>query len=450
MLSLQFDRRPPGQCLHWALAVLCGGSLLALATPARAQATAGAYFPTGNVGYDQDFGVTVLSRVRPGYEATGVQMGSFTIRPELDQSIFDNTNINGTPGSGSSSWGSDTTGTISAASDWLRNSLSASLGFDHQQFFQLPSESFTNWNIGLGGGYTIGDSQLYATYSHSSYNQLGTTIGTQQSDTPALNTTDTGEIGYTFNFGRFAVTPTLDLSAYRFGPVTAGGAQVSQSYLDRNVIAGGVETRYALTGAAGVLFVVRGISSDYINPQPGQLNNNSTAVQVLGGIDYQAEAIWRYSLLVGVQYTDFAAAAYGSETAPIVSAQVVYTPSGVLTVTGSATRSVQDTETSSSNGFVLSQANVIVDYELLRNVLLEGRGGFQYATYFQGGSQAAETVGGGVTWLINQYVHLSVNDDYTNQNAPSGSEGTLNNQGFTNLSGAYTQNILLLSLRFGL
>ena len=299
-------------------------------------------------------------------------------------------------GSNAGSWGSDTAGNVTADSNWDRNSLNASAGFDHEQFFQLPSQTYTNWNVGIGGGYTIGDSQLVATYSHSSYNQLGTTIGYERSETPALDTTDTGELGYTFNFGRFAVTPTLDVSAYRFGPITAGGIQFSQTDLDRNVIAGGVVTRYALTGGTGLLFVVRGTGSDYINPQAGQPTNNSTSAMVLAGIDYQAEALWRYSLLVGVQRTDFAASQYGSYTAPIVSAQVVYTPTGVLTVTGAASRSIQDTNTTASDGYVLSQANLIVDYELLRNVLLEGRGGFQYVSYIQGGTQSDETVGGGV------------------------------------------------------
>jgi hypothetical protein len=450
MLPLQFDRTPTGQCRDWVWAFLWTGALLAFASPAWAQTTSTTYFPAGNQGYDQDLGVTVLSRVRTGYQERGVRVGGFIIRPELDQSIFDNSNVNGTSGGGSGSWGSDTAGSVEADSDWNRNSLNGSVGFDHNQFFALPNDNYTNWNIGIGGGYTIGDSQLLATYSHSSFNQLGTTIGMQRSAAPSLDTTDTGELGYTFNFGRFAVTPTLDASAYRFGDVTSGDTKASQSYLNRNVIAGGVVTRYDLSGGAGLLFVARGTGSDYIDPQAGQPSNNSTSALVLAGIDYQAESLWRYSLLVGVEHTDFAASQYGSYTAPIVSADVVYSPTGVLTVTGTATRSIQDTDTTASDGFVLSEANLVIDYELLRNVLLEGRTGFQYANYIQGGSQSNETVGGGVTWLLNEDVRLSVNDDFTNQSSPGSTQGVLNNEGVTNISGAYTQNILLLTLHLGL
>jgi hypothetical protein len=450
LLPLQITRSPDGRCRIWALPLLCAGTALAWSGPLHAQTTTGTYFPTGTSGYDQDLGVTVLSRIRPEYQAQGVQLGGFTINPELDQSIFDNSNVNGTAGPSSASWGSQTSGSISGQSDWSRNSLSGSVGFSNERYFALPTDDHTDWNIGLGGGYTIGQGELLANYSHASYHELGTSIGTARSETPSLDTTDTGELGYTFTFGRFEVTPTLDLSAYRFGAVTQNGVSISQSQFDRNVVAGGVVTRYELTGAAGLLFVFRGEDSNFINPAPGQPSNNSNSVMVLTGLDYQAKSVWRYSLLVGVESRFFAAAQYGSSTGPIVSADVVYTPTGVLTVTGSLTRLFEDPDTGGTDGFALTQANVVVDYELLRNVLLQGRAGLQYAAYLQGGTQTSETVGGGLTWLLNRRVRLSLNDDFTNQTSPGGTTGTLNAESATSLSGAYTQNLLMLTLQLAL
>lgn len=450
LLPLQVTRSPPGQCRIWALPFLCAGTVLAFSSPVWAQTTATAYFPTGTAGYDQDLGVTVLSRIRAEYQEPGVQLGGFTINPDLDQSIFDNTNVNGTQGSNSGSWGSQTVGSLSGQSNWNRDSLAGSLGFDHYQYFALPTDNYTDWNIGLGGGYTIGDNQLFANYAHSSYHELGTTIGTARSSTPSLDTTDTADLQYTFDLGRFEVTPSLDLSAYRFGDVTANGVTQSQSSFDRNVLAGGVVTRYELTGAAGLLFVVRGEGSNFINPQPGVPSNNSTSVMALAGLDYQAKNVWRYSVLVGLESRHFAAAQFGSKTGPIVSADVVYTPTGVLTVTGSLTRLFEDPDTGGTDGFALTQANLVVDYELLRNVLLQGRAGFQYASYLQGGTQSSETVGGGITWLLNRNMRLSLNDDYTNQTSPGGAVAVMNAENFTNLSGAYTQNILTLTLHLGL
>jgi len=431
----------------WVLPLL--GTALALwASPADAQTSAAAYFPTGNYGYDQDLGVTVLSRARPEYDQPGVQLGGFTVRPQLNQSIFDNTNVNGTGGSNSGSWGSETLGSVTGASDWSRNSLQASLGFDHYSYFAMPTEDYTNWNVGIGGGYTIAGGQLRANYAHSTYNQLGTEIGTAQSEAPSQNTTDTGDISYDFNLGRVTITPSVDFSAYRLGDITVNGVKTSQAAFNRNVVAAGIVTRYALSGGTGLLLVTRGTSTNYVNPVPGQLSNNSVSGMVLAGIEYQPEAVWRYSLLVGVETRVFSASQYGTFTAPVLSGQVVWTPKPVLTFAGNLTRTVEDADTSGNNGYVLNDLGLVGDYELMRNVLLEGRVDLQYASYLQGGTQTNETLGAGVTWLLNRRVRLSLDDDYTNQNSPGTT--TLTTTGPDQLSGAYRQNLLMLTLHLAL
>jgi hypothetical protein len=425
-----------------------GVGLALWAVPAHAQVTANSYFPTGIYGYDQDLGVTVLTRARPEYEQTGVQLGGFTVRPELDQSIFDNTNVNGTTGGNSGSWGSETAGSVSGASDWSRNSLDANLSFDHDSFFSLPEFDYTNWNAGIGGGYTIAGGQLRANFSHSTYYQIGTQIGLAQSELPTENITNTGEISYDFNLGRVTITPSIDYSAYRFGDITTNGVTTSQTNLNRNVFAAGVLTRYELTGGTGLLLVTRGSSSNYISQTPGQISNDSASGMVLVGLDYQPQNVWRYSLLVGVETRSFSASQYGTYTVPILSGQVIWTPKPVLTVTGDLTRTIEDANTTGNDGYILNEARLVGDYELMRNVLLEGRVDLQYVSYLQGGTQANESVGGGVTWLLNRQVNLSLNDDFTNQNAPGTSTSTFTFVGEP--SGAYTQNILMLTLRLAL
>jgi Putative beta-barrel porin 2 len=174
------------------------------------------YFPPGVYGYDQQLGVTVLTRAHPGYEAPGIRAGGFLISPSLNQSAFYNTNFNGTPNS--ATWGSTTAANVSAFSDWTRNSLGATLGVSHNQLFSFPlpricsvrlpekaqrcpafgilkwathcwrlrgaklclqandlevsikidaalfNENYTDWNVGIAGGYTIDENQLRAAF----------------------------------------------------------------------------------------------------------------------------------------------------------------------------------------------------------------------------------------------------------------------------------------------
>jgi hypothetical protein len=400
------------------------------------------YFPPGVGGYDQQLGVTVQSRARPLYAAPGINLDGFNIQPKLDQSLFYNSNPTGISGSGT--WGSSTSASVSAGSLWSRNSLGLSLGVDTFRYFSLPTLNHTNWNIGLGGGYTIGDSQLVLAYSHQSYAQLGTSIGTVQTQTPILDQTDSAQASYTFNFSRFSVTPDVSVTAYRFGTATVLGVPLNQQYLDRNVLAGGVTTRYAMSDEGGLLVVVRGIDSTYINQQPGVPTNDSRNFLLLGGIDYQAKGVWRYRLLAGVEMSTFAASQYTSSTSPTIQASVIWTPIGTVTVSGSLTRSVQAPQSEGTNGFVLTSANLVTDYEFRRNILFQARGGVQYAQYLQGGAQTNFTVGAGVSWLLNRNLRLSLDYDTTEQSGSTKFSTPINPN--TLVSGQYSQSLLALTL----
>ena len=359
-----------------------------------------------------------------------------------------NSNVNGNPGSGS--WTSVTSGSVSAASDWSRNSIGASLGFAHNQFVSFPAESYTNWNVGLAGGYTIGDGQLNAAYSHQSYYQIGESIGTVRSETPFLDQINTARLSYTFNLSRFAITPEFSASDYRFGTATVLGVPLNQQFLNNNVLAAGVNGRYSLSDEGGLLVVVRDISTNYTNPQPGQPSNNSDSLLFLSGIDYQAKGVWRYSVLVGMEMRTFQASQYATRTAPFVEAGAIWTPTALTTLTGTLSHAIENPQTGGTNGFTLTQARLVVDHELKRNILLQARGSIEYAQYLQsgGGSQTGLSVGAGVTWLLNRNVRLSVDCNFIKQTGNSRSTTTFNPSVFT--TGSYTQTIAGLTLHFAL
>jgi len=404
------------------------------------------YFPQGSYGYDQQLGVTVQTRARPLYAPLGIRVGSFNVYPSADESVFYNSNVNGVAGSGS--WGSRTSGAVSAGSNWTRNSLGASVDFSHYQYIALPDESYTNWNVGLAGGYTIEDSQLFVAYSHQSYYQLSTTIGTVQSTTPVLDQTDSLGAEYTFKFGRLSITPNVGLSAYRFGPATAAGVTFTQNYLNYNALAAGVTARYELNEQSGLLAVLRGIDSSYLTAQLGQPRNDSQSVLLLGGIDYQPEGVWRYRLLAGVEIRKFSASQFPTRGAPDVEASVIWTPTSLTTAHLTLSSAIEAPQTGESSGYILSQGRLVVDHELKRNVFLQGRGGIQQAQYLQAGTQTQFSGGAGASWLLNRAMRLSLDYDFTTITAGRGSAAPVGLGSQT--TGEYTQSLIALSLHLAL
>ncbi len=405
-------------------------------------------FPAGVAGYDQQFGVTVLTRLRPQYDAPGIRVGSFEIRPNLDQSVSYDSDPLGNSGPGSAI--SHTAAAVSVGSLWARDSLGASAGIDHYRYLSLPGLDYTDFNVGLSGGYTILDDQLSAAFSHQSFHQLGPTIATTRSTTPVLDQTDTARIGYTLNLPAVSLTPELMASAYRFGNATVAGVPLNQKYLDRNVLAGGVTTRFGTADEVGLVVVLRGIDSQYIGQLPGTPSNDSTSVVLLAGLDYQASGIWRYSLLAGAELRSFAASAYATRVSPVLQGNVIWTPTGVLTVTGTLSRAIADPQSGGNNGYVLTQSSMRLDYELQRNVLLQVHTLVQYAQFLQGGSQIGVNGGGGMTWLLNRSVRLSLDYDYTRQSAAGNGVAQASLTAGSGHAGASSQTLVGLTLHLAL
>lgn len=409
-----------------------------------------AYFPSGSGGYDQQLGVTVLSRQRPLYATPGINVGGFVVNPNFDQAVLYNSNVNGVAGSGS--WGTRTSASISASSDWVRNSLAASIGFSNNQFFAIQGANFTPWNVGLAAGYSIDEGLLGVAYSHQSTYTLGSTIAATRTQTPTLDQTDSAQVYYTFKYFDLTISPNVSASAYRFGTSTTLGQQFNQQFLDRDVIAAGVDNRYSLSDEGGLLFVIRGVNSNFVHPVQSQPSNNSNSLEILGGLDYQAQGPWRYRFLAGIEVRSFQARRFATRIAPIVEGSLIWTPTSLTTLTGTVSREIEDPLSAGTNGFIATQISLGVDHELLPNVFLQARIAGESIEFLQnGGQQTQISFGTAVNWLLSRNARVSLGYDYTTQSSgSSGSIGgtSLNSATLTKVS--FKQSVIGLTLHLAL
>lgn len=436
-----------------------GVGLLALgvSTGAHAQYVE-TYFPPALPGFDHDQGVTVLSRLRPLYDQPGVRIGAYTVNARLDESVGYDSNITGIS-RGPSSGFVKTSPSVTATSNWSRDRIGLSASMDNYSYFSAPAQNYTNYNVSVGGGYTIGRHDLNVGYSHFRQHELGTDIGSVASTSPVAYDVDDIRTDYTIDAGRFSIVPNVDFRLYQFGNALVLGQPANQQYRDRTVLSGGVTTRYELSDQRGILVVLQGINSHYLRPQLGQPSSNSKSVLLLAGLDYQATGLWRYRVLGGVEVRDFQAAQFGTRVAPVAEASVIYTPTGLTTITGSVRREIEDPQSEGVAGYTYTTVGAVVDHELKRNILLQGRANFQAAQYLQGnGSTTSYTLGAGVNWLVNRRVRLSADYDATQQNGSNNATfigiqqvNTSVGQRVSSLTtGSYNRNVVLIGLHFAL
>ena len=432
-----------------------------LPTAVRAQ-TIESFLSTAIPGFDEQLGVTVLSRQRPLYDQPTVRLGSFIVNSHLDEIIGYDSNVNGI-NKGPGTPFLQTSPSITATSDWSRNRLGVNLSVDNYSYFNLPHEDYTNINVGVGGGLTIGRHDLTIGYSHLEQHELGTTLGAVATTTPIPYSVDVVRSNYPVDAGRFTFTPNIDLERYAFGNATIGGQTVNERYQNRNLVTGGLTTRYQLSEQRGLLFVLEESVSQFYSIPTGTPSPNSNTTLALVGVEYQALGPWRYRLLVGGEYRQYQSQSFGSHAAPVIQADAIWTPTGLTSVTGTVRREIEDPQSELTAGYNYTTVALTVDHELKRNVLLQGRTSFQAAEYLNnaGGAQSY-TAGAGVNWLLNRRLRLSADGDFTRQNSINGAtvfstSNLVNLNAFTptqqlatEISGSYSRFVLMFGIHVGL
>jgi hypothetical protein len=400
------------------------------------------YFPASLPGYGTERGVTVLSRLHPGYDPLGVQVQDVDLRPSFEQTLgFDGAPAPGVSGD-RASLVEIMHPSLSLGSEDDRTKLGAFLDLRDTRYLQDAREDRTDYTLAAGGSVTIGPGKLSFGLAHLYLHQDRTEIGALATDSPIAVQLDDARLAYTLPHDRYSVTVDADVQDYRFGATAIQGVALPQSYRDRVVAESGFTVRYDLADQRSALFVLRGSDTDYEATQLGQPSRDSHGVVALVGMDYDDDGVWHWRVLLGLEARAYTASEYKTHVAPVAEADLIWNRDGMNTVTARLTRTIEDAAQEGVSGYTYTAARLIWDHEYLRNVFTQVRLGVQWAEYMQGGgNQTAETLGAGVTWLISRWVRLSANYDHTSQQGHTSIVGTV---------GSYGRDVVLLAVRLAM
>jgi hypothetical protein len=272
----------------------------------------------------------------------------------------------------------------------------------------LPSQDRTDWTASAGGRVDFGDDRLTIAAAHIAQHEDRSQLDTIGSDRPIAFQLDDVRASYAISDGRWSVVPAVEATNWTWSPTTILGIPASQSYRDRVVVQGGVTMRYEFAPLRSVVLVARAVGQDYTHTPIGQVTPDSIAFQLLAGIDYDADAVWRWRLLVGGEARRFSAAVYPQQNTLIAEAGAAWSPTGLTTVSATLSRDTQDAAQEGVSGLVWSAARLTIDHEYLRDLLFKASIALQRADFFQGGHQTAFDAGLGIVRLLNRNSRLSV------------------------------------------
>lgn len=419
-----------------------------LAGPAFAQALIDQAIPLDIPGIAIEPGVTVTSRRRPDYEYSGVRLGSYVVIPELSESVGYDDNVLGTRRKQGSVL-VQTRGDVQATSDLSRYAVSARLTVNDNRYLSQSRQSYTNWTAQVGGAYEIGRDTVALAYSHVNQTQTPRDLNAPLLDSAIAYRIDTVRAGYRTAFNRLALRPELLVSLYDFDNGTVAGQPYRQDYRNRVVIGPSVTASYELAPRRDLVLVVRNLTASYSTRPAGFINRDFNDTSVLGGLDYEADGLLRYRVLAGYEVRQFNSPTLKPIQAPIAEASVIYTPTGLTTLTGTVARRIQDSADETTVGFTESSVKLVMDHEYKRNVLLTANAQVTLDEYNRGGgNQVQYALGAGATWLLNRNMRLGAQYDFVTLQSSSTGPVVLSS-GFP-LSSGYSENRFLLQLRVGL
>ena len=392
-------------------------------------------------------GVTVLSRLRPDFDYGGIRVGSVLVRSEVSEAAGYDDNVTGTSPSRGSSF-VQTRVNLSALTDLSRYGAAVRLTVDDNRYLDQPKQSATNWTASAGGFYELGRDTISLDYSHANLNQTPRDLDTPRLDRTIAYRIDTVQAGYRITFNRLSLRPLLAVQLYDFDNGSIAGVPYIQTFRNRVVAAPGVTASYEFSPGRTAVLVVRGLAASYTNRPAGSTVRDFNDGAVLAGLDFAGGGPWRYRVLAGYEVRNFVSSRIKTIQAPIVEGTVIYTPTGLTTLTGTVARRIQDSADETTVGYTETSARFSLDHEYLRNILLRTQGGVYLAEYNGGGNQTLFSGGAGATWLVNRTLRLSATYDFTCR--LSGTTGVASLTPTLRTSSGYSDSRYLLQLGLSL
>ncbi|HET6183997.1 MAG TPA: outer membrane beta-barrel protein [Acetobacteraceae bacterium] len=384
-----------------------------------------------------DPGVTVQTRLRPAYDPLGIPLADALLRPQIEESAGFDSAVLGAGGGASAVI--RTHPSLALTEDTADHGYGLYLDAINTSFPALAVQDRTDVTATAGARVSLGPGTLSFGAAHFSLHQDPTELDALPTDAPIPFTVNEADAGYSLPLGRLSLTPRLSFASWRFGTASAAGVPFPQSYRDRDVLRADLTASYEFAPRREAVFALRTATQFYVDTPAGQPSENSETIALLAGIDDATDGLWHYRLLGGWEHRAYRVGAFAAQSVPVGEADLVFAPDGMVSITASLTRRIEDAAQEGVAGFVYTDVRLGADYEWRRNVILHADLGWQHAAL--AGSNGTQRIEGGAlaaTWLLNRHLRLTASYDLSAVRTTGNVSG---------LGGSFVRSLGLLTLR---
>lgn len=372
--------------------------------PARAQALLSA--PSEE--YSRGRNVGVAERPHPEYDAAGMPVGAFRLYPTLSTEAIHTDNVFATDDNKVSDTFARIAASFTVASNWSRNAVGFGAQVSHDAHADVSSENSTSYAVQAGGKYDITPDvigTLLASYEHG--------VEARDSSTSAALAAKPSE--YDRNTVSLVVVDQIDQlrlrgsvsyvkSDYEDLPAFGGGA-VQNDLRDDEVMTYAARADFAFSPDTAVFASLSYNTRNFAHSN-GLTSLDSDGYSALAGANFDVTNLLRGEL--GLGYFDQTLKSGGQSSGLAVAGRLRYFPTQLTDITLTVNRGFADSTIPGSSGVVRSSADISIDHELLRNLLLNAKLQVSRDDYADFDGRQDHTLASfGATWRLNRGVTLN-------------------------------------------
>ena len=382
-------------------------------------------------------GQGVLDRARPEYDAAGILMGGMTLYPTLAVDVAGDDNVfRGPVASSDAIW--TISPRLDLRSNWDTNALQLFGQMDHLEYQRLNNETRTNWMLGGAGRLDFSPGSFLS--NQTSYFDTHEARTSPDLSLLALSPTRYRRVhtdgDLSGQFSRFNLSAAVSYDRFDFDSTQlVGGGLIDNSDRDRNVFQMTGKVAYELAPEQSVFAQVTYDRRDFdrLLDRNG-FNRNSDGYRFDFGTAIMLTPLIQATAYAGLLQQNYVAPLRDVTTMDF-NVKLDWFATELVTAHLVASRIIDDTTVSGASSADVRRIGASVDYELLRNLILQPH--FDYFdSKFNGITRDDRTTSGGIEaqYLMNNY--LALYTGYTYQ------------QRATNAAGRdYTDNLVTLGIR---
>ena len=382
-------------------------------------------------------GETVTSRARPDYDAVGIRAGSFLFFPTLDISETYNDNIFATQTNTDHDLITRFQPNFALRSDWNNHLLDINVGGDVGRYLRSDSENYEDFNAAINGIVDVRrDTTIELAASYDSLHEDRGSPDAVSGVSPTEYTRTNLQLGGSNKWNRVSLDVGLATVIEDYDDVAlASGTLTNNDDRDRTKYSATARLGYEIIPQYEAFVSTTYNTIDYDSAvDDNAFNRDSDGYEVTVGTKIEFSGVLFGNVFVGYRSQDYDDTRLETIDGPTVGADLSWNITSLTTIKGGISRIVEETTQTGASGYFNTRADISVDHELLRNVLVGGDVAITNQKYRGNGREDDQYEAGAYAkYLINRNFAVSANYDFLRKNSNAA------------LS-SYTQNVFMVKL----